>query len=239
MLNSKKDTARATGTAMEPVGSGPILIDQVYQRILESIADCTLLPGQRIRQGKLAESLGVSRQPVSHALHLLKRQGLVRETGRQGLEVVPIDPVRIRQLYEVRGALDGAAARLAASRSARDHRGRAALEKRLTAGLKTTSETTLPALIRLDTEFHLALYGLSGNPSFEEIVEPHWPHLRRSMATVLAAPDYRARAWAEHAAITERVLEGDEVGAEQLAREHAINAGLTTEERMGSVPSAA
>ena len=55
----------------------------------------------------------MSRQPVSHALHLLKSQGLVRESGRKGFEVAPVDPTRLRQLYEVRGALDGLAARLA------------------------------------------------------------------------------------------------------------------------------
>src|SRR5215831_7896070 len=101
-----------TETLMQPVDNSPILIDQVYQRLLDAIADYTLPPGQRVRQDEVAERLGVSRQPVSHALHLLKRQGLVRESGRKGFEVAPVDPLRIRQLYEVRGALDGAAARL-------------------------------------------------------------------------------------------------------------------------------
>jgi DNA-binding GntR family transcriptional regulator len=77
-------------------------------RILD-IVDRTLPPGHRIRQNELAEQLGVSRQPVSHALHLLHRQGLVAESGRKGFEVTRLDPVRIRQLYEVRGAIDALA----------------------------------------------------------------------------------------------------------------------------------
>ena len=92
------------------------LIDRTYQQMLAAIADGTLLPGQRIRQAELADMLGISRQPVSHALHLLKRQGLVEDFGRKGLRVVPLDPVRVMQLYQVREAIDGLAARLAAER---------------------------------------------------------------------------------------------------------------------------
>ena len=98
---------------MIPLIPLPNLIDQVYARILEAITDRTLLPGQRIRQNELAEKLGVSRQPVSHALHLLHRQGLVAESGRRGFEVTALDPARIRQLYEVRGAIDALAGLLA------------------------------------------------------------------------------------------------------------------------------
>lgn len=224
---------------MHPVESGPILIDQVYQRLRDAIADGTLAPGQRIRQGELAERLGVSRQPVSHALQLLKRQGLVRESGRKGLAVAPIDPVRIRQLYEVRGALDGAAARLAAGRAGRDHAGRSALERALAAGQETGTGAALPLLVRLDTEFHLALYRLSGNPGFEEIVAPQWPHLCRSMAAVLAAADYRSRAWAEHSEIAAAVMAGDAEGAERAASAHAFGAGRASEQRMGGVAEAA
>jgi DNA-binding GntR family transcriptional regulator len=224
---------------MDPIAAGPILINQVYQRIREAIADCTLQPGQRIRQAELAESLGVSRQPVSHALHLLKREGLVRESGRKGLEVVPVDPVRTRHLYEVRAALDGSVARLAAERGGNNAAGRAALRKALKAGLTAPQEVPLALLIRLDTEFHLALYRLSGNPSFEEILQPHWPHLHRAMAAVLALPDYRSRAWSEHAEIAARIFAGDAADAERLAREHALFAGLVIHERMSKMASIA
>jgi len=47
----------------------------------------------------------------------LHRQGLVAESGRKGFEVTQLDPQRIRQLYEVRGAIDALAARLAANAS--------------------------------------------------------------------------------------------------------------------------
>src|ERR1700744_1481986 len=119
---------------MIPLDPAPNLIDQVYARILEAITDRTLLPGQRIRQNELAEKLGVSRQPVSHALHLLHRQGLVAESGRRGFGVVALHPQGIRQLYEVRGAIDALAARLAANRVKIDAAGRTDLEAALHAG---------------------------------------------------------------------------------------------------------
>src|SRR5918911_5449751 len=113
---------------MIPLDPLPNLIDQVYGRILEAIIDRSLPPGQRIRQNELADRLGVSRQPVSHALHLLHRQGLVAESGKRGFEVTQLDPQRIRQLYEVRGAIDALAARLAAGGSKFDAVGHAQLE---------------------------------------------------------------------------------------------------------------
>ncbi|MGY4598904.1 DNA-binding GntR family transcriptional regulator [Bradyrhizobium sp. GM22.5] len=162
---------------MIPLDPLPNLIDQVYARILEAISDRTLQPGQRIRQNELADRLGVSRQPVSHALHLLHRQGLVAESGRRGFEVTQLDPARIRQLYEVRGAIDALAARLAAERAG-DAAGRARLEAALAAGRGIDGKTTLAELIALDVAFHRAIYRLAGNPVIEETITPQWPHMR-------------------------------------------------------------
>jgi DNA-binding GntR family transcriptional regulator len=210
------------------------LIDQAYQRMLAAIADGTLQPGQRIRQAELADTLGVSRQPVSHALHLLKRQGLVEEFGRKGLRVVQLDPVRVMQLYQVREAVDGLAARLAAEQSAAGSADPAeigSLNELLEAGSRFDSTTPIPVLVRADTDFHRGLYRLSGNPAIEEITGPLWPHLMRSMAMVLREPNYAARVWRqEHAAIMRHILEGDPAQAEAAARLHAATTSrLTTE----------
>jgi DNA-binding GntR family transcriptional regulator len=210
------------------------LIDQAYQRMLAAIADGTLQPGQRIRQAELADTLGVSRQPVSHALHLLKRQGLVEEFGRKGLRVVQLDPVRVMQLYQVREAVDGLAARLAAEQSAAGSADPAeigSLNDLLEAGSRFDSTTPIPVLVRADTDFHRGLYRLSGNPAIEEITGPLWPHLMRSMAMVLREPNYAARVWRqEHAAIMRHILEGDPAQAEAAARLHAATTSrLTTE----------
>jgi DNA-binding GntR family transcriptional regulator len=224
---------------MTPLDPTPNLIDQVYARILDGIVDRTLPPGHRIRQNELAEQLGVSRQPVSHALHLLHRQGLVAESGRKGFEVTQLDPVRIRQLYEVRGAIDALAARLAAGRVKTDTAARADLETALRAGRAADRKTPLARLIALDVDFHRAIYRLSGNPSIEEMIAPQWPHMRRSMATVLAELDYRQSAWSEHETIAAHILAGSAKAAESAALAHALSAGRMTEERLNATERAA
>ena len=224
---------------MIPLDPLPNLTEQVYARILEAITDRTLPPGTRIRQNEFAEKLGVSRQPVSHALHLLHRQGLLSESGRRGFEVTQLDPARIRQLYEVRGAIDALAAQLAAEQVKRDAAGRARLEAALRAGRAIDKKTPLTRLIALDVDFHSAIYQLSGNPAIEEMIAPQWPHMRRSMATVLAELDYRDSAWSEHETIAREILAGNAKAAERAALEHAQAAGRKTEERLRAIDQAA
>ncbi|MFZ1170175.1 MAG: GntR family transcriptional regulator, partial [Bradyrhizobium sp.] len=176
---------------------------------------------------------------VSHALHLLHRQGLLAESGRRGFEVTQLDPERIRQLYEVRGAIDGLAARIAAKRVKTDTAGRAQLEAALRAGRTIDRTTPLARLVALDVDFHGAIYRLAGNPVIEETIAPQWPHMRRSMAAVLAELDYRQSAWSEHEAIASHILSGNAKAAATAAEAHAQDAGQMTEERLRAMSEAA
>jgi len=224
---------------MIPLDPLPNLIDQVYGRLLEAIIDRTLLPGQRITQNELAERLGVSRQPISHALHLLHRQGLVAESGKRGFEVTQLDPQRIRELYEVRGAIDALAARLAARRVKEDSAARSQLEAALEAGRAIDDDAPLARLIAIDVAFHSAIYRLAGNSAIEEMIAPQWPHMRRSMATVLAELDYRGSAWTEHETIAAHIFSGNAAAAEVAALAHAQTAGRMTEEKLRTIDVAA
>lgn len=217
---------------MIPLNPVPNLIDQVYDRVLEAITDKSLVPGERIRQQDLAERLGVSRQPVSHALHLLHHQGLVTEIGRKGFQVTALDPDRIRHLYEMRSSLDALAARLAARRADEDESGRRTLEAALRAGDGIGHETSMEDLIALDVRFHHAIYRLSGNPVIAETLTPQWPHMRRAMASVLHMTDGRAGIWVEHAEIGGLILAGKADEAARQAGRHALEAGLRVQERM-------
>ena len=76
----------------------------------------TTAAGDSFNAAYLAARLNVSRQPVIQALLLLKMQGFVRESGKRGIVVAPLEPGSIVHLYEVRSALDGAASRGAARR---------------------------------------------------------------------------------------------------------------------------
>lgn len=212
------------------------LIDRTYQRLLDAIADGTLAPGQRVTQADLADTFGISRQPVSHALHLLKRQGLVQEFGRKGLCIVALDPLRVVQLYQVREAVDGLAARLAAGLVAAGCAEPvviASLKDQLAEGAEFSATTPMPVLVRADADFHRSLYRMSGNTAIEEMTAPLWPHLMRSMGTVLCEADYAARVWRqEHVAILRHILAGDLVASEAAARTHAVTAARLTAEQL-------
>jgi DNA-binding GntR family transcriptional regulator len=220
---------------MKPISTQPVLIDQVYERLVESIADGSLLPGSRIRQEELAEWLGVSRQPVSHALQLLKHQGLLTESGKRGLTVAPLNAGRIVDLYQVRTSLDALAARLAAQRVASGSANgpqRRHLEEALERGASLKADRPASAFIQADVDFHTAIYRLSGNSAIEETVAAQWPHLKRSMGVVLDNPDERLLVWHKHAAITRFVLAGDAQHAELAAHDHASRAGTETARRL-------
>jgi len=120
-----------------------------------------------------------------------------------------------------------------------DAAGRAHLEAALHAGCATGSATPLAQLIALDVDFHRAIYRLSGNPAIEEMIAPQWPHMRRSMATVLAELNYRNLAWSEHETIAAHILSGNARAAEASALAHAQSAGRMTEERLQTPDKAA
>ena len=207
---------------MQPLASRPPLVDQVHRRLVP------------LRQEELAERLGVSRQPVSHALALLKQEGLLMEHGRRGLQVVPLDPGRLQATYQVRAALDRLAAQLAAGNPRRRSAdaGRQA-EAALLDGRRAVGQADAAAMIDADVAFHQAITDLAGNPVLQEIAARQWLHVRRAMGAVLSDPASRARVWDEHAAILAAVLEGraDEAGA--LAEAHALRAAAETAARLG------
>ena len=172
----------------EPVTAPSALIDQVHDRLVDAIADGTLPPGQRLTQEEIAARLGVSRQPVSHALQVLRRRGLLEEAGKRGLIVAPLDAGRLRGLYQVRAVLEGLAASLAATRmqagliaAPEIDEGNAILAR----GNAVAQSGALADLIDADVAFHSYVHRLSGNDSIVDTVAEQWPQFRRSMGAVL------------------------------------------------------
>ncbi|MFO1046920.1 MAG: GntR family transcriptional regulator [Geminicoccaceae bacterium] len=220
---------------MKPLNLAPKLIEQVHARLVDAIAEGALAPGERLTQEEVAERLRVSRQPVSHALQLLKRQGLVVELGRRGLSVAPIDPALMRDLYQLRAAIDGLAARLAAERVARREGVQVEcgeLRRRLAAGDRLSSDAPIRDWIDGDVAFHQSIYRLSGNLAVAETVAERWPHFKRCMGTSLATREVRAAIWSEHAAIADGILSGAPRAAESAATHHAEKAGAALYRRL-------
>jgi hypothetical protein len=70
---------------------------------------------------------------------------------------------------------------------------RRAAQRALAAGLALRPDAPVLAFIEADVAFHTALYRLSGNRAIEDTVAAQWPHLKRSMGTVLDDPEHSAR----------------------------------------------
>jgi DNA-binding GntR family transcriptional regulator len=200
----------------------PDLAERVHDALLDSICAGRLAPGERVTQEGLAAQFGVSRQPVLQALMLLKRQGFIVDAGRKGVMVAPLDPDHVRQLYEVRAALDGAAARAAAQRldAGLEARGRALLR----IGTAAMASGDTGRLIAADVDFHRFIYEASGNPLFETTAAAHWRHLRRVMGAVLRQRASYETVWREHADILDALAAHDGMRAEALMRAHAEGA---------------
>lgn len=208
----------------------PTLVDQVYDAILSEISAGKLAPDGRVIQEELAESLGVSRQPVQQALLLLKRQGLLRDAPGRGLMVAPLDADYVRNLYEIRGMLDGLASANAAARGADAARkdGAALIER----GRAAVASRSIAKMIAADMEFHFFLYELSGNPLIAEASTMHWSYLRRVMGEVLLHGETPGDIWDQHAQILAAVVAGNAAQAERLARQHISHASQTLTGRL-------
>lgn len=213
---------------LDQLQTGPALIDQVHDQLVDAIASGDLAPGQRLTQESVATMLGVSRQPVSHALQILKRRGLLIEHGKRGLAVTPLEPGRIQSLYQIREVLDGLAARLAAERCLARVATQAeiqALETALKNGQALTGTTEISALVTADVAFHSAIHQLSGNPEIARTVTEQWPQFMRSMGFVLGgAAGRRQTIWSQHQAIAAAILAGNAAESEALSRQHAAGA---------------
>ncbi len=193
-------------------------VDEVYKVLLDAISEGSIAPGARIVQEEIAEQLAVSRSPVLQAFRLLKKDGLVEDAPGRGLQVTPLSASRIGHLYELRGALDSLAARLAA-------RKRVKIDKALIAnGRKLSRGDDIKAMIEADMAFHGAIYAASGNPLIVEHARLHWIHLRRVMGAVHQVMGQRKSVWDEHAAIAAAIGEGDEELAARLSVQHTDKA---------------
>jgi DNA-binding GntR family transcriptional regulator len=212
---------------MQPVDTLEPYVEQVYKRLLSAIAHGELRPGQKIPQAEVAASFGVSRQPVSHALHLLRQQGLIELFGKKGLAVSAVQVDHIRDLYQIRGQLDALAARLAAQRVAMGQIAPAELDTvraTLSAAEALTEDAPIQSILDLEVVFHRQIYGLSGNPSIETTLAGHWPHLMRAMALIHGRRKLSHQARLEHEAIFSAIAAGQPEQAERLALAHTNRA---------------
>ena len=214
---------------------GPTLIEQAYDAILAAICDGRLAPGARLNQDGLAARMGISRQPVGQALSILKAQNFVRDTGRRGMIVAPLEREFFRAAYELREALDSLAASLAAQRCT--PRDVAEGRKLIAEGREAAKSGRVDALVEADMGFHLWICRVAGNPLLADTIRLYWNHLRRAMTQVLQKPARHREIWNEHEAIVEAIAAHDPVEASHRATLHAREAGKNVARSMPAGPA--
>lgn len=227
-------TAEAS-TRMGLLQRTPRLVDEVINRLRESIVDGTLPAGTPLPQVALAAQLGVSRTPLREALRVLDSEGLVRRSdGNRTVEVVQIGPDDLREMYELREVIDGLAARLAARNGLSEQDEQRA--RHLLDEMADSSDPYDPVRRnRAHAEFHELFALASGNAkvqSFASLIRTssamlYLPLVRETAAANLTAANpnntYKEildQAQAQHRDIFEAVVARKPTAAEQEARRH-------------------
>lgn len=192
------------------------LREVVSDEIRRMIIAGDLQPGERLFEDRLAEMLGVSRNPVREALRALEATGLVEVVPRRGAYVSRFEPDRARQLLELRQMLEAYAAELAAcNRTAADLDAmRACIEH----GREATAAGDVVKAAGYHREFHKLVEQASKNEYLEPTVAP-LRHQTELVFSMLA--DVRGvTSWDEHARMLAAIELQDVDAARDATRHH-------------------
>ena len=195
---------------------------QAYRALRQAILSRRYPPGARLVVRELAESLGLSPTPIKEALAALAREGLVRSVPHRGYQVPFLSAGDIREIYELRDALEGLAASLAAQRGGPELA--QSLEETLNRQREAARAGDLEAYGDLDLAFHRLLWEASGNQRLRRMAENLDGQVRLLISTSAAVPGRLPQALEEHRVILTRIASADPAGAETAMRAHVQNA---------------
>lgn len=199
-----------------PADVAAVRVD-VHERLHHAIVRGELRPNSRLVEADLADWLNVSRTPVRESLQRLALEGLV-DNERRGWTVHEHSANEIREIYDVRAALEGYAARLAAAR-----RTAAAAEEIVQAGAQD-AEVFLaqprPGFVEYNERFHDLVVSAADNGRLVETIRrTRAYYFNHRIAAVYSAQEI-VDASDGHRAIADAVRRGDGDAAERLTREH-------------------
>lgn len=155
---------------LDRISAGRSLADTAYDRLVAAILEGALAAGDRLVQDDLAEQLGISRTPVREALLRMERAGLVRASSGRGFVVPELTHTDLEQLYGLREAVEGHAARLVAERGGR------AVE-RVAEALRDLAARTWPTgtdAYHANRLAHRAIVEAAGNDLLLEVYDDVW-----------------------------------------------------------------
>jgi DNA-binding GntR family transcriptional regulator len=191
--------------------------DRAYDTLLDEIQSGALPPGSVLGEVEQASRLGVSRTPLRAALARLAADGLVTQLSPRITVVTPIDAGDIRELFEVRRALEETAARLAASRA-----DPAAFEA-LADGFEHASVdgvAATDAYYDLIARFDAAVDASVGNDYLTAALRTVRTHLVRVRRLARDKPERLAASIAEHGLIARAIASGDAALAAHATHVH-------------------
>jgi DNA-binding GntR family transcriptional regulator len=203
--------------------------DRLFDLLAEAIASGELMPGAKISEPDLAARFGTSRAPLREAIRRLEERKLVSRIAHQGARVAILSPARIAEIYAVREALEGMAARQAASRITPDDIARLRAHLRAhEASLEEGDQDDYQQGVA-DDDFHFVIIRASGNATLIDLLLDQYYALIRMYRRQHRQVAGRARrALIEHGRITDALADRDADLAELLMRRHiaAARAGI-------------
>lgn len=205
---------RGAGSALSS-RSGP-RGEFVYKALLEGIRAGRIMPGDRIREEDVAQSLGVSRTPVREALQHLQARRLVEMAPGRGIVVVELNTQQVMELYAMREVLEGAAARFAAQHALPAE---IAMMRELSDEFDA-ARGDAPLLARINANLHRTIYEAARNRYMHEALNNLEDALSLLQNTTFSLPERHASASTEHRAIVEAIARRDSDAAESLSRAH-------------------
>jgi DNA-binding GntR family transcriptional regulator len=195
--------------------------DRAYATLLDEIQRGILPPGTVLGEVEQAVRLGVSRTPLRAALGRLAADGLVAQQSPRVTVVTDIDAGDIRELFEMRRALEETAARLAAERG--DAAAFALLANEF-ARASLDGASGLDAYYSLISRFDELVDASVGNDYLTAALRTVRTHLVRVRRLARDNPDRLAASVAEHRLIAEAIAAGDAELSAHATHVHLHNA---------------
>jgi DNA-binding GntR family transcriptional regulator len=174
-------------------------------------------PGAHLVEDRLAKELGVSRNPVREALRVLESEGFVEMIPRKGAVVATLSDDEVRDIFEVRRALEALSARLAADH--RDDDGAGRMNDILDRAQGALDRGDRGQLVELNTAFHECVLELSGNGYLFALMQ----QLRGRMQWIFsrtAGTDRGQHSVDEHRRLAQAIADGDGPTAAKIAATH-------------------
>ncbi len=208
-------------------------VERVANHLKAQILEGSLVPGQRLISRDLMELLGVSRGSLREAFRRLAGERLVEVVPNRGATVRRLSAAEIVSLFQIREALEGQAARLAAE--CIDEAGnRKAFEAIVEEGEMLRERLDMQAFTIYNRAFHQAIVKLSGNTELALLIDRY--QLAVFMAQLKQAIGAQAiilNSIDQHLVIAQAILAGDADGAYAAMKAHlwhSANSMFQTEE---------